>query len=72
MGILKYGIEFIDIEYQEKNLDFIHNFLNLTKNSRIILSKHFINCDIDYVKMTVYQMNNQKIDILKVHLNKLR
>jgi 3-dehydroquinate dehydratase len=67
LGILNYGLEFIDIEYHQNNLEFILKFLNVPKNSRVILSKHFnSSSELDTIKRVVYHMNNLNCDILKV------
>jgi len=74
-NMLKYGLEYIDLEFHQENIKFIDEFYQRTKefNTSVILSNHFIEDsiknDINYIKKTVYTMSLLNCDIQKIITN---
>jgi pentafunctional AROM polypeptide len=68
--LLKYGIEYFDVEFNYDNLTFIEHFRSICNNSRIILSKHYIeNIPTDTIKKDIYTMSLFNVDIIKIITN---
>ncbi len=73
--ILKYGIEYIDIEFRNENICFIQNFYKATKeyNTSVILSNHYLESsiknDLAQIKKSVFTMSLLYSDVLKLITN---
>ena len=65
--IIKRGVEFIDLEYNESNLSFIESLCSSDRNYRVIFSNHFITeIPLDNMKKISFTMSNLRADIIKI------
>jgi pentafunctional AROM polypeptide len=70
LKLMNYGIEFFDIDYNIDNIAFIANLRSNCHNSRIILSKHYLDdIDINIIKRDIYTMGLLNVDIIKIITN---
>ncbi len=74
-NILKYGIEYIDLEFRKENINFIEQFYQKTKefNTSVILSNHFVEKEnknnLNFMKKSVFTMSLLNCDIIKIISN---